>query len=207
MRRGAIIAAAVFALVGGSAAAQTSTTKAAQTKSASKVDAKSEMFVRDAANVGMAEVELGRLATEKASSDDVKQFGQRMVTDHTKANDELKTLAESKGITLPADLDAQHKAARDKLSKLSGTAFDRAYMDEMRNGHKKVVAEFERESKTGTDPDLKAWAAKTLPTIESHLQMAERTAVGTSGTKSSGSPGATGAQQPSSGGTTQKPRY
>jgi len=143
-------------------------------------------FVMEAAQGGMAEVELGQLATQKASSDAVKQFGQRMVTDHGKANDELKTLAQSKSITLPTDI-GKHKATKDKLEKLSGAAFDRAYMQEMLNDHRKDVSDFRKESQSGKDPDVKAWAAKTLPTLEEHLQMAQsasRGAVGTSGTKS-----------------------
>ena len=140
----------------------------------------------EAAQGGMAEVELGQLATQKASSDAVKQFGQRMVTDHGKANDELKTLAQSKSIMLPTDI-GKHKATKDKLEKLSGAAFDRAYMQEMLNDHRKDVSDFRKESQSGKDPDVKAWAARTLPTLEEHLQMAQsasRGAVGTSGTKS-----------------------
>jgi putative membrane protein len=143
-------------------------------------------FVMDAAMGGMAEVELGQLATEKAQSEQVKQFAQRMVTDHGKANDELKSLAQSKNISLPTDSGAKHKATKDRLAKLSGSAFDRAYMQEMVADHRKDVSEFQREAKGGKDPDVKAWAAKTLPTLQEHMQMAQsasRNAVGTSGTK------------------------
>jgi len=165
-------------------------------------------FMREAAIGGMAEVELGRLATEKASNDQVKQFGQRMVTDHEKANTELKALAQKKGITLPADLDSKHKQTVDKLSKLSGAAFDRAYMDEMRKDHKKDVSEFKQQASSGSDPELKAWASTTLPTLQEHMQMAERTnaAVGTSGKKNSGteSTGTTGGTT-DHGGTTGTP--
>jgi putative membrane protein len=146
-----------------------------------------ETFVMKAAMGGMAEVELGRLATEKAASDQVKQFGQRMVADHGKANDELKTLAQNKNITLPTAADPHAKAMHDKLAKLSGDAFDRAYMQAMLVDHRKDVNEFRMESKSGKDADVKGWAAKTLPTLEEHLKMAQTTnsAVGTSGTKSS----------------------
>lgn len=141
-------------------------------------------FVMEAAKGGMAEVELGKLATEKASSDEVKKFGQRMVDDHSKANDELKTLAQSKNITLPTAPDSKDKALMDKLSKLSGDAFDRAYMQEMVKDHKKDVSEFRSVSKSGKDADIKAWASKTLPTLEDHLKLAQdaNKAVGTSGT-------------------------
>jgi len=143
-----------------------------------------ETFVTKAAKGGMAEVQLGKLATEKASSAEVKKFGQRMVDDHGKANDELKTLAQSKNITLPTDLDPKDKALHDRLEKLSGAEFDKAYMHEMLNDHLKDVSEFRTESKSGKDADVKAWAAKTLPTLEEHLKMARDTngAVGTSGT-------------------------
>lgn len=130
-------------------------------------------FVHEAAIGGMAEVAMGKMAAEKAASPDVKQFGQRMVDDHGKANTELKTLASSKGMTLPADLDAAHKALSDRLAKLSGAAFDRAYMQEMVKDHDKDVAAFKRASGTANDADLKAWAGKTLPTLEEHQKMAK----------------------------------
>ena len=138
-----------------------------------KLAAADSKFVHDAAVGGMAEVEMGRLAAEKASSADVKQFGQRMVDDHGKANQELKGLASGKGVTLPASLDAPHKAAQEKLSKLTGAAFDRAYMAEMVKDHDKDVANFRRASKTAADAELKAWAAKTLPTLEEHQKMSK----------------------------------
>ena len=142
-------------------------------------------WVMKVAKGGMAEVELGKLAAEKAASDEVKKFGQRMVDDHSKANDDLKTLAQNKKITLPADMDPKEKALRDRLSKLSGAAFDRAYMQAMLADHRQDVAEFRKEANSGKDPDVKAFAAKTLPTLEEHLKIAQQTttAVGTSGTK------------------------
>jgi len=147
-----------------------------------------DAFVKKAAEGGMAEVQLGKLAAEKASSDAVKKFGQRMADDHGKANDELKTLAQKKNIALPTDLDAKDKALHDRLEKLSGQAFDRAYMQAMLTDHQKDVSEFRTESKSGSDPDVKAWAAKTLPTLEDHLKQARETngAVATSGTKTPG---------------------
>jgi putative membrane protein len=135
----------------------------------------SSTFVMKAAHGGMAEVELGQLATERASDASVKDFGQRMVTDHSKANDELKQIASSKGINLPTTLDAKNQATKDRLSKLNGAAFDRAYMQDMVNDHREDVNEFRRESQRGTDPEVKAFAAKTLPTLEEHLKLAEST--------------------------------
>ena len=118
-----------------------------------------QAFVTKAAHGGMAEVKLGELATQKASNADVKAFGQRMVDDHSKANDELKQIASRKGITLPTDIDASHQAKYDQLSKLSGAEFDRAYMKDMVADHKEDVSEFRRESEHGSDPDVKAWAS------------------------------------------------
>ena len=152
---------------------------------AAPVFAADEAWVMKIAKGGMAEVELGKLAAEKASSDAVKKFGQRMVDDHSKANDELKALAQNKKITLPTEIGAEEKALRERLVKLSGPAFDQAYMKAMLNDHLKDVGEFRTESRSGKDPEVKAWAAKTLPTLEEHLKMARDAsgAVGTSGTK------------------------
>lgn len=129
-------------------------------------------FLMDAAMGGMMEVELGRLATERGASDPVKQFGQRMVDDHTAANTELMSIASSKGITLPTMLDRKHQQHVTKLSGLSGAEFDRAYSRMMVTDHNKDVNMFERESTRGADPDLRAFATKTLPTLQEHLQMA-----------------------------------
>ena len=144
-----------------------------------------QTFVIGAAKGGLAEVELGKLAQDKAASTEVKNFGKRMVDDHSKANDELQSLAKTKNIMLPTDLDAKDKAVRDRLSKLSGAAFDRAYMNAMVTDHRKDASEFKRESTAGTDPDVKAFASKTLTTVEEHLKLAQDTtkAVGTTGTK------------------------
>ena len=135
-----------------------------------------QSFAREAAMGGMAEVELGNLAKEKASNADVKHFGERMATDHGNANDELKQWAQQKKVTLPAAIDAKHIATRDRLAKLSGDAFDKAYMRDMVTDHQHDVAAFKREATSGKDPDLKAWAAKTLPTLQDHLKMAQDTA-------------------------------
>jgi putative membrane protein len=167
------------------AAQETTRPRKAPETADSKSSTGDSAWVMKVAKGGMAEVELGKLATEKAASDEVKKFGQRMVDDHSKANDDLKTLAQNKKITLPADMDPKEKALRDRLSKLSGAAFDRAYMQAMLADHRQDVAEFRKEANSGKDPDVKAFAAKTLPTLEEHLKMAQQTttAVGTSGTK------------------------
>jgi putative membrane protein len=133
-------------------------------------------FVRDAAQGGMAEVELGKLATEKASSDDVKKFGQRMVDDHTKAADQLKQVASSEGIQLPQGLSAKDKMTEERLSKLSGEQFDKAYMADMVKDHTQDVTEFQHESHSGKDAAVKNLASQTLPTIEDHLKQAKEIA-------------------------------
>jgi putative membrane protein len=139
-------------------------------------------FVNEAAIGGMAEVELGNLAKEKASNPDVKSFGDRMATDHQKANDELKNWAQQKNVTLPTELDAKHKAEKDRLAKLSGEAFDKAYMRLMVADHNHDVAAFKRESTSAKDSDLKAWAGKTLPTLEEHQKLAKDTNAKVAGT-------------------------
>ena len=133
-------------------------------------------FVRKAAEGGKAEVELGELATRKASSNAVKKFGQRMVDDHTKANEQLEALAGKEGVTPPNKPDAQQRREKGRLEKLSGDDFDREYMRLMVEDHTKDVDEFERESKDASDPGLKAFAADTLPTLKEHLSLAKSAA-------------------------------
>jgi len=129
-------------------------------------------FLMDAAMGGLMEVELGRVAAQQGSSDAIKQFGQRMVDDHGKANTELMTLASSKGITLPTSIDDKHREQVTKLSSMTGADFDRAYAKMMLKDHEKDVSEFEKESMKGGDADVKAFASKTLPTLQEHLTMA-----------------------------------
>ncbi len=154
------------------------TTTAAKAPSGKTASAKSNPdhgFVEKAAMGGMVEVELGNLAQQKGASDQVKQFGKRMVDDHSKANDELKQIASSKDITLPTALDKKHQGDVDKFSKLSGAQFDKAYMSHMVDDHKHDVSDFRKESKSGKDADVKEFASKTLPTLEEHLKLAEST--------------------------------
>lgn len=130
-------------------------------------------FIMKAAQGGMAEVELGKLAVQKASNDRVKQFGQQMVDDHSRAGDELKSLASSKGMTVPTTINAKDRATKKRLEGMQGADFDRAYMQDMVNDHQQDIADFQKEADHGSDPDVKAWAAKTLPTLQHHLQMAQ----------------------------------
>lgn len=149
------------------------TTTTATSTAASTLGPDDTTFVNKAAVGGMAEVSLGQLASSKATNPDVKAFGDRMVTDHTRLNDELKQFAQSKGVTLPADVDKESKDTADKLSKASGKEFDKSYIDEMVKDHEKDIKEFEKQSKDAKDPDLKAWVTKSLPTLQDHLKMAK----------------------------------
>lgn len=128
-------------------------------------------FMGDAAMGNMAEVELGHLAVKQGASKDVKQFGQHMIDDHSKANDELKQLAQQKKVMPPPGVSPEQKQTMEKLTKLKGAEFDRAYVKDMVEDHVKDVTAFEAVSKNATDADVKAFAAKTLPVLRQHLQM------------------------------------
>lgn len=129
-------------------------------------------FIRRAAQGGMAEVQLGELAQQKAESPQVKEFAQRMVNDHSKANDQLKQLAAKEGITVPETLSARDKETKARLEKLSGAEFDRAYMADMVSNHTHDVTQFRTEARTAKDPAVKNFASETLPTLEDHLKEA-----------------------------------
>ena len=127
-------------------------------------------FIKEAANGGMAEVELGKLASTKAANAEVKKFGQMMVADHSKANADLKALAAKKGIDLPKEVDSSHKSTMESMSKKTGADFDKAYVDDMVDDHEKDVSAFEDQAKNSKDADVKAFAEKTLPTLRKHLE-------------------------------------
>ena len=131
-------------------------------------------FVMKAAQGGMTEVQLGQLAADKGTSQDVKDFGSKMVVDHGKANDELKSIASSKGITVPDKLDAKHQAMVDKQTALSGTAFDKAYVSAMVKGHKETDALFTKEASSGQDQTVKDAASQGSKVISEHLQMIQQ---------------------------------
>ena len=137
------------------------------------VDPADSEFMGKAAQGGMAEVSLGQMASSKATDPAVKAFGDRMVTDHSRLNDEMKQLAQTKGVTLPTDLDDEAKKTSDKLSKLSGKAFDKEYISDMVTDHEKDVKEFEKQSTGAKDADLKTWVTNSLPTLQDHLKMAK----------------------------------
>lgn len=131
-------------------------------------------FAVAAADGGMLEVELGKLAQTNASSPVVKNFGQMMVDDHSKAGEELKTLAASKSITLPQVLSDKNQKDYSDLSKKKGEDFDKAYSSFMVKDHKEDIEEFKKEAQNGKDADIRAWASGKVPTLEHHLAMAQR---------------------------------
>ena len=145
----------------------------AQKPLSGNLSAGDQKFIKEVAQGGMAEVALGQLAVQNAASDEVKKFGQRMVDDHSKANDQLKELAASKGVTLPQTPGLKEKAVKMRLSKLTGDQFDKAYMKDMLQDHKSDIAAFQKESNSGADSDVKGFATQTLPTLQDHLKEAE----------------------------------
>jgi putative membrane protein len=128
-------------------------------------------FTTQAAVGGIAEVELGKMALEKSSNPQVKEFANMMVKDHGMANTELTAIAKQKNITLPSTVDDEHKKKMDDLSKKTGADFDKAYVSTMVSGHKSTLKLMEDESRDGKDADLKAFATKTAPIVQSHLVM------------------------------------
>jgi putative membrane protein len=133
-----------------------------------------QQFVTKLAGVGMTEVELGKLAKDKASNGDVKGFAQRMIDDHSKAGDELKAIAQRKNFSWPSALPPESVAEKEKLSKLSGAAFDQAYMDAMAKGHRELLPSVKAHAQSGADAEVKAWATKASSSIEAHLVHAEK---------------------------------
>ena len=147
-------------------------TVSAQDQKGSKLSADDRNFVMQAADGGMAEVELGKLAQQNGASADVKQFGQRMVQDHGKANKELEAIATKLGVTPPKKPSEKHQADAKKFAKMTGEQFDREYAQHMVMDHEKTVALFKQQASGGQAPELKAFASKTLPVLEEHLKLA-----------------------------------
>jgi putative membrane protein len=128
-------------------------------------------FIMKASQGGMTEVALGKVAQDKGSASNVKEFGGHMVADHSQANSKLMAIAKAKGVTVPDSLDAKHQAMVDNLNKMSGSSFDKAYVDDMVKAHQHDAAAFKKEADSTQDPDLKAFASETLQTVNSHLTM------------------------------------
>lgn len=135
---------------------------------------KDKMFLRKAAQGGLAEIKLGGLAAEKGNSDDVKQFGRKMVTDHTRLNETMKPIAESMSVVLPTKLSKMDQAEYDKLNAMSGDDFDKEYLAYMTTDHHHDLKEFENEAESGGDPALKDAAANGLKVIARHTRMVEK---------------------------------
>ena len=136
------------------------------------VDDKTHTFMNDAAEAGMAEVEIAKLAKDRAQNPRVKNFAEMMIKDHSAANNDLMNIARSKNVTLPSTI-GKHQDHLEDLSKKNGAEFDKAYMKMMVNGHEDVVKDFEKCSQNGTDPDVKTFAAQKLPTLRMHLDSAK----------------------------------
>lgn len=165
------------------------------------VNSTDRKFVMDAAMGGMMEVELGRLAVERGASDAVRQFGQQMVDDHTRANQQLMERASAAGLTPPSALDSKHRNAVQKMARRSGAEFDREYARQMVKDHEKTIALFQREAARGSHADLRAFASETLPALEGHLRMARDLAAATGGRRN----GNTNSNMPNTGTGSPRP--
>ena len=160
-------------LLGGGLAAQDSIPNHIDSGAKQMLSSGDKAFAMKAAQDGVAEVQLGKLAAEKGSDADVKTFAQQMVDDHTKANAQLKAVAQQENMTLPENMNAKDQATYDRLSKMSGSAFDKAYITNMVKDHQMDVKEFQHESDNGKDASIKGFATQTLPTLQSHLEHAK----------------------------------
>ena len=159
-------------VLSGSSAALTAAEKS-DPKKDEKLSRGDATFVKEVAEGGMVEVELGKIAATKATRDQVKAFGRQMEEDHGKANEELKAIAAKKGIDLPKNLQGKHQRTIDRLSKLSGMEFDRQYMRLMVEDHKENLQKFQRQADKGKDPEVKQFANKQVPVLNKHFEMAQ----------------------------------
>ena len=170
-----LLSATVLAAFAAPMAVQAQTPAAGMnTPAASGLNKADQKIVMDMARANMAEIEAGKIALNKSQSAEVKAFAQRMINDHTKALADVTNLAQNKGVTLPTEVDAKHKAMATKLNKLEGDAFDREYMKQAGVAdHTKVHAMLKKDSTRAKDPDVKALAAKMMPAVEEHLTSAK----------------------------------
>lgn len=143
------------------------------TSTSARADEASADFLKKAAEGGLAEVQAGTVAREKAVDPSVKNFAEMMVNDHTGANTEVKNLASRKNVTLPADLPADKKENSNSLTQKSGKAFDKAYMDMMVKDHKSTIDLFEKAQKDAQDTDVRSFITATLPKLKTHLDSAQ----------------------------------
>ena len=142
-------------------------------QSSSYLGDQEQTFLKEAAQGGLAEVQMGRLGAQKGQSQEVRQLGQKLVQDHSKANQELKLLAAQKNITLPTDIPTEHQSMLSHLKSLEGAEFDQAFKKHAVEDHQKDIQKFQTASQTAADQDVKAFAQKTLPVLQQHLKMAQ----------------------------------
>ena len=147
---------------------------AAEPERSSTATAKEIAFIKKAADGGMAEVELGKLAVQNGQRDDVKEFGHQMIADHGKANENLKSVASKLMVTVPEKVGEKHQGMIDKMSKMLGTGFDTRYIEDMVADHEKDIAEFENARGEVTSEDLKKFIDETIPVMKEHLEMAKK---------------------------------
>lgn len=149
------------------------TTASAANENHGQLSSADYRFAVNAYRANNSEVELGQLAVQKATDPGVKQFAQRMIDDHTKANQQLQQILTQKSVTIPTPTSSSEERESDRLQKLTGVDFDKAYIEHMVKDHKKDVKEFQKASEKVADADLKGFASSTLPTLQDHLKMAE----------------------------------
>jgi len=166
MRKGTFIGAFLALFLGASFCV-------AQQQSSSQTMPTGKSFIKKAAEINLGEIELGKLAEQKANNPAVKDFGKRMVEDHTKAQNELQPLAKQEGVALPTQPGPTTTALDQKLSSASGAQFDQMYIDHMLSGHKGAIDTFENEIENGNNSAIKSYAEKVLPVIQDHVRIAE----------------------------------
>jgi putative membrane protein len=132
-------------------------------------------FVKEANQISLAEIQLGKLAQQKSVNAAIKKYGEKLAQDHTRMNEELGALARKKNITLSKELDSSERQHVDRMSKMSGSEFERAFTKHMIDGHEKAIEKFEMAKKNGRDPDVRAWAEKRIETLKEHLEAARST--------------------------------
>lgn len=190
-----MILAALLALGGYLCVVQTSVAADQQAPTAAKADQKNisdNEFLIKAAKDNAMEVKLGEMAADRGASAGVRQYGQRLAKDHSKAEQQLMPIVREKGVNLPQEMSKKDRAAVDRFAALSGADFDRQFVQHMIHDHEKAIAMFENEAKNGKDAAAKAYAEKTLPTLREHLKIARELAGSTGGSAVPAGAGSTG---------------
>lgn len=165
-----LVAAVMVAMVGCETDRERRTTTARRTSSSDS------SFLRNAAQEGMTEVELARVAQDQASSPEVRQLAQQMLDDHSNSNQRLRQIARDQNVSLPTQLDVSHRAQLDRLATLRGESFDRQYIQTMLDAHERTIDLYDREARSGSNAQVRTFARDTLPTLRQHLQLARTTA-------------------------------